>query len=100
MKVPLTGKLTAIYESDNMKFRFLEFMGMTLKTVRDVHIIELMHKKYSIMDNENFYLNITKEEKRFLYNRERLGMIHWFTVYYHHCRRVPRPDRDNEGRSN
>ena len=71
MKVPLTGKLTAIYESDNMKFRFLEFMGMTLKTVRDVHVIELMRKKYSIMDNENFYLNITKEEKRFLYNRER-----------------------------
>ena len=51
-------------------------------------ILEFMRKKYNIMDNENFYLNITKEENRFLYNRERLEMIRKFTVYFHHCRPV------------
>ena len=47
----LAGKLTVIYESNNMKFRIMEFMGRTLKTARDVHVIETIRKKYRIMDN-------------------------------------------------
>ena len=85
-KVPLTGKRTVIYESDSMKFRILEFMARAFNTAREVHVIELMRKKYSIKDNENFYLNITKDVKMFLYNMERLEMIREFTVFFSHCR--------------